>query len=62
MIEEGSTVILRTDVAIYSPCRIVALGSDNITVAYFTSTKKDRGVHKTEVISRRNIVSMLERK
>lgn len=68
MIEEGSTVILRTKNAIYSTCKVVALSDSNVTIEYFAGMKRDRTTKKMresrpiETIARKNIVSMSERK
>jgi len=67
MITEGSTVILRTTDAIYSPCKVVAISSDNVTVTYFAGTKRNRetGEYKDEhpvvTIPKKKIVSLEER-
>lgn len=67
MIGKGSTVILRTVDAIYSPCKVVSMSGDNVTVTYFAGMKKDRETgryredHKVETISRKKILSLQER-
>lgn len=67
MIGKGSTVILRTVDAIYSPCKVVAMSDDNVTVTYFAGMKKDRKTGKyyedrpVETIARKKILSLQER-
>lgn len=67
MIEKGSTVILHTEEAIYSPCKVTAISSESVTITYFAGTKRDRKTgeyqdnHLVETISRKKIVSLLER-
>jgi len=67
MIQEGSTVILRTDDAIFSPCEVVSLSKNNIVVSYFEGTKKDRrtgkfqGNYKIATIPFGKIVKLEER-
>ncbi len=67
MIQIGSTVILRTENAFYSPCKIVRLGTDNITISYYPEIKNDNKTgkiiasSKQETISRKKIISMCER-
>lgn len=67
MISKGSTVILRTKDAIYSPCTIVAISSLNITVTYSAGQKKDSRTgrlvksHPIETIPRKEILKMSER-
>ena len=67
MIEKGSTVILRTTDAIYSPCQVISMSKDNVTVTYFAGKKKDRQTgefadcHIVEIIPRKKIVRMSER-
>jgi len=67
MIQKDSIIELRTKDAIYSPCQIVALSDNNITVTYYAGVKKNRQtgeMHESrpvEVIPRKKIVSMSER-
>lgn len=67
MIKKDSKIILLTKDAIYSPCKVVSLSADNITITYFAGTRKDRKTGEVyenrpvETISRKNIVSMSER-
>ena len=67
MIQNGSTVIIRTKDAIYSPCKITSITPDNVTVTYYAGSKKDRKTgelyedHPVETISRKNITSISER-
>jgi hypothetical protein len=67
MIQKSSTVILRTVNAIYSPCKIVALNDESITVKFFAGMKKDRKTgkmyedHQIETIPRNKITSLQER-
>lgn len=67
MINEGSIVVIRTNDAIYSTCKIIAINDNNVTVTYFAGMKKDRITkkycrnHQIETISRKKIVSMSER-
>jgi hypothetical protein len=67
MIQKDSVVVLRTKEAVYSTCKIVSMGKENITIKYFTGMQKDnqtgqmRGDHRVETISRKNIVDISER-
>lgn len=67
MIKRGSTIILRTISAIYSPCKIVALSDESVTVKFFAGMKKDRKTgkmyedHQIEIIPRNKITSLQER-
>jgi len=67
MIHDGSTVVLMTKDAVYSTCKIISINAKNITIAYYTCSSKfsETGEiqkqYHTEVISRKNIVSMSER-
>lgn len=67
MIEKDSTAVVRTIDAIYSPCTIIAVSKENITVTFFAGMKRDRktGVfveeHSVETIPRKKIISMSER-
>jgi hypothetical protein len=67
MIQEGSTVVLMTDEALFSPCEVVSLSRDNIVVTYFEGMKKDRktgkvqGSYKTATIPFKKIVKLEER-
>jgi hypothetical protein len=67
MIQKGSTVILRTRNAIYSPCEVALLHRNSVAVKYLAGMKKDRKTGKmvedrrVETISRNDIVSMSER-
>lgn len=67
MIKKGNTVILKTISAIYSPCKIVALNAETVTVTYFAGMKKDRKTgkmyedHQIETIPRNKITSLQER-
>lgn len=67
MIQRGSTAIVRTKNAIYSPCEIIALNTESVTITYFAGMKKDRKTgkmyedHPIEKISRDKIVSLQER-
>ncbi len=67
MIKQGSTVVLRTKEAIFSPCKVMAITKENITVTYFAGTKRDREtgefseVHPVETISMKNVKYLSER-
>lgn len=67
MIDKGSTVILRTKDAIYSPCQVLAISKENLTVTYFAGMKKNRETGEfheerpVETIPRQKIVSLSER-
>ena len=67
MIQKNSTIILKTLDAIYSPCKVVALNAESVTVTYFAGMKKDRKTgkmyedHRTEIIPRNKITSLQER-
>lgn len=67
MIREGSTIVLRTNNAIYSPCKVVSISDQNITVTYCAGTKRNRTTgefqenHPVEIIPRKEIISMSER-
>ena len=68
MIQNDSTVVLVTNDAIYSPCKIIAMSRDNVTITYFKGMNKDRKTGEycesrpVETISRKNIASISERK
>lgn len=67
MISPGSTVILRTKDAIYSPCTIIAISEQSITITYVARNKKDRATGKysesrpVETILRKDILSLSSR-
>lgn len=67
MIKKGSMVVLRTSDAIYSPCKIVAMSPENVTVTYFAGYKKDKETGEmyedrpVETIPRKKMVRMSER-
>jgi hypothetical protein len=67
MIKEGSRIILRTDDAIYSPCRVLSLSKVSITVTYFAGSKRNKQtgafqeIHPVETISLNKVISMSER-
>lgn len=67
MITENSTAVIRTTDAIYSPCVVIAVSKENVTVKFFAGMKRDRktGVfveeHSVETIPRKKIISMSER-
>lgn len=67
MIEKGSTVVLRTIDAIYSPCKIVSMSKENVTVTYFAGNRKDRKTGEfcedrpVEVVPRKKIIVISER-
>jgi len=67
MIKNGSTVVIITTDATYSPCEIVELGTKNIVVKFCSGTKtnKETGVSvpsfSTDVVRVDKIISMSER-
>lgn len=67
MIQKGSTAIVRTRNAIYSPCQIVLLHENSVAVEYLAGMKKDSKTGKmvedrrVDTIPRNQIVSMSER-
>jgi len=62
MINVGSTVVIRTNKATYSPCRIVKMSSDNVVVSFFSGPPKGkRGGWVTETIPKKDIEHMSER-
>lgn len=67
MIEKGTTVVLHTEKAIYSTCKVVAISEQNVTVTYCAGQKRDRttGEFKSEwpveTIPMKSVVKMSER-
>lgn len=67
MIRSGSMAVIKTDEAVYSPCRVISINKDNVTVTFFAGFKKDKKTGKiyedrpVETISRKKILSMSER-
>lgn len=67
MIQKGSTVIVRTRNAIYSPCQIALLHAKSIAVTYLKGMKKNRETgemvrdYRVDTIPRNQIISMSER-
>ena len=67
MIDTGSTVILRTKKAIYSPCKITKMSKVDVTVTFFKGMTWDKEAqkhveeHAVETIPRKEIVSISER-
>jgi hypothetical protein len=66
MLQSGSLATLRTQDAIYSPCRIVDISDESVTISYFAGSKKNpktNEVHEqrlVETIPWRKIVSLVE--
>ena len=46
MIKEGSTLILTTENAIFSPCEVVGIGKTGVTITYYAGSKRDRQTGK----------------
>ncbi len=46
MIKEGSTLVITTDNAIFSPCEVLSVGKTGITITYFAGSKRDRQTGK----------------
>ena len=67
MVENGTQIILRTEDAVFSPCKVMSISEKNVTVTFCKSVEWDNGVQKmvptwhTETIDRNKIVSMTER-
>lgn len=67
MIQNGSTVILRTKDAIYSTCKIVEMSTTHVTIKYHAGQKRDRNTNefvedrRTASIPRQKIEQMSER-
>lgn len=67
MIQKGSIVILRTNEATYSPCEVLALSKENITITFFAGTRRDRktgefqDVHPVETIPIKKVTYLSER-
>lgn len=62
MINPGSTVVIRTEKATYSPCLIVATSKDNVTVSFFKGVQRNgKGGWSQETIARKDIKYMSER-
>lgn len=67
MIKEGSTLIVTTENAIFSPCKVVSVGKTGLTITYFAGSKRDRQTGKLNevrpvvTISFKDIVKISER-
>lgn len=67
MIQKDSIVVLRTKEAVFSPCKVITLNEENITVTYFAGTKRDREtgefgeVHRVETIPIKKVTYLSER-
>lgn len=46
MIKEGSILILATENAIFSPCKVVSVGNTGLTITYYAGSKRDRQTGK----------------
>lgn len=42
MVKKGSTVVIHTKDAIYSPCQVVSINDRNVVVQYYAGMKKNR--------------------
>lgn len=67
MIEEGSILVLTTEDAIFSPCKVVGVGKASVTITYYAGSKRDRKTGKFHevrpvvTISFKDIVKVSER-
>lgn len=67
MLRKGSSAVLKTKDAIYSPCEIVNISKDSVTVTYLAGTGIDAKTKKpfekrpVETIKRKDIISLSER-
>lgn len=50
MIKEGSSVILITKNAIFSPCKILSVGKTGFTITYFAGSKRNRQTGKFDEV------------
>lgn len=46
MIKEGSILVLTTENAVFSPCKVVGVGKTGVTITYFAGSKRDRKTGK----------------
>jgi len=67
MISDGTTVILRTEDAIYSPCKIVRINKKSLLISYCPGTTMDKNTgtlkpdRKTISIATKDVLYIKER-
>jgi hypothetical protein len=67
MIQKGSNVVLLTNTENYSPCMVMAINKDNITISYVSEVKRDKRTGQmiakraVKTIQRKHIRSISER-